>query len=173
MCRLLRGKGLDMRTVVPFILRSPPVAAFARTRGWESKDLCRPIAARREPSDSVSSITRHHRARPLPLFVATFARTWGLLDFRPPSGERSYEGPSPELRLPHRVHLFARGLSRTVPTFSKIPATGRLVKLADTQDLGSCAARRRGSTPRAAISLALIHAQVHGATRITKDRSGD
>ena len=27
---------------------------------------------------------------------------------------------------------------------------GRLVELADTQDLGSCAARRRGSSPRAA-----------------------
>lgn len=30
-------------------------------------------------------------------------------------------------------------------------ATGRLVELADTQDLGSCAERRRGSSPRAAI----------------------
>src|ERR1700722_5798215 len=29
---------------------------------------------------------------------------------------------------------------------------GRLVKLADTQDLGSCAERRRGSSPRAAIA---------------------
>ena len=31
-----------------------------------------------------------------------------------------------------------------------IIALGRLVKLADTQDLGSCAERRRGSSPRAA-----------------------
>ncbi len=30
---------------------------------------------------------------------------------------------------------------------------GRLVKLADTQDLGSCAERCRGSSPRAATSI--------------------
>lgn len=33
---------------------------------------------------------------------------------------------------------------------------GHLVKLADTQDLGSCAARRRGSTPRVATARVIL-----------------
>lgn len=37
------------------------------------------------------------------------------------------------------------------PTYDAYQSAGRLVKLADTQDLGSCAERRRGSSPRAAI----------------------
>ena len=46
-------------------------------------------------------------------------------------------------------HRLWNGLSQ-LTIHPKLVCTGRLVKLADTQDLGSCAARRRGSSPRAA-----------------------